>query len=69
MHEGKECQSYIRGSRVCKSGFFIKGICMGLPVGCHACSSVSVEETPNCQKDDLPDHWINENGEGAFQPI
>ena len=60
-----ECRSYKAGQLVCADGFLQKPICRGV-FGCHWCGRVSDRETPNCLKDELPDHWLKADGSPAF---
>lgn len=60
-----ECKSYRPGNLVCRDGFIQKLICSGR-VGCWSCGQVSDRETPNCLKEELPAHWINDDGSPRF---
>lgn len=69
MRLERPCSNYIRGDLVCKSGFFSNhSVCIGLSVGCSTCGSTEGDSVPNCQKDDLPDHWLDDKGNGVFKP-
>lgn len=58
------CQSYRDGS-ICADGFIQKPLCRGFGA-CPCCGEYSEKSTPNCQIEDLPDHWIKETGEPIF---
>lgn len=65
--DGKACKSYRRGESICADGFFHKAICSG-HAGCVMCGRISEQATPWCMRDELPAHWLNEDGSTRFYP-
>ncbi|AKR48456.1 hypothetical protein DB34_05570 [Acetobacter pasteurianus] len=63
--ELKPCRSYQPDGHVCKDGFFQRPLCRG-NFGCHACGRTSEKDTPLCQYDELPSHFVTESGMPAF---
>lgn len=62
----EQCAAY-RPGFICANGFVQKAICRrGDEVGCHACGHISDAAIPNCLRDELPNHWIKEDGSPAF---
>lgn len=60
----KPCSSYKPGF-VCVDGFVQKPICHG-SAGCWSCGTVLDATVPNCCKDELPAHWLNDDGTPFF---
>lgn len=60
-----ECSSYDQRSRVCRDGFFQTHQCWGSGA-CHACGKPS-DALPNCMREDLPAHWLDEAGRPLFR--
>jgi hypothetical protein len=59
-----ECKSY-RDGFVCADGFVQKPICRG-HFGCLHCGRPSAADVPNCMKDELPAHYVNDDGSPRF---
>ena len=51
-----ECSSYQRGRGICRSGFLQR----------HSCWHESHTDTPYCCRDQLPEHWVNDDGSSKF---
>ena len=58
------CQSYREGF-VCADGFIQKPICHG-HAGCPHCGNMTKAATPHCQSEDLPAHWLKNDGGPRF---
>ena len=59
-----QCSAYRPDSRICSNGFFQVLACRK-EVKCFACGRPS-EGIPHCLKDELPEHWITEDGKPRF---
>ncbi len=64
-NEIKPCQEYRQDSPWCRAGFIQKSLCRGL-CGCMHCGATTNSDTPNCQREDLPDYLLNEDGTGRY---
>lgn len=64
--ESRQCAEYRADAPWCRAGFVQKPICSGY-AGCPHCGAATEASTPNCQREDLPDFWINEDGSGRFK--
>lgn len=62
------CSSYEPNSSFCKDGFIQKPFCSGRGA-CHACGSYSQESLPYCLSDELPLHFIKNNGSPIFYRV
>lgn len=61
---GEACISY-RDGAICEDGFVQKPICHG-HAGCPHCGHVTDAATPNCCRDELPIHYIADNGDARY---
>lgn len=60
------CKSYLPNRRVCADGFFQLPACH--PTPCHGCGRLSERPLPYCLREDLPAHWLRDDGSPAFYP-
>lgn len=62
------CSSYRGGGAgvICADGFIQTSYCR-LWQPCHACKKYH-ESVPNCMREDLPAHWLNDDGSPRFRP-
>ena len=60
-----ECIAYRRNSGICANGFFQTHFCWHGASKCHGCGRHS-ETLPHCLKDELPEHWVTDDGSPAF---
>lgn len=60
----KQCRSYQDGF-TCSYGFVQKPICRGV-FGCPHCGRPSDADVPNCMRDELPAHYVNDDGSPRF---
>lgn len=51
-----ECSAYRPDAGVCRNGFFQR-------FSCHQASQTDV---PYCCRDELPEHWVNDDGSSKF---
>lgn len=63
-----QCIAYRQDDRVCSNGFFQKAFCSG-HVGCFSCGAISDGSLPHCLKDELPEHWLTDDGKPRFGPM
>ncbi len=63
MSAHKECTSYRLGQFTCADGFIQTYPCWG-DAHCSQCGQVKA--IPHCMKDELPEHWIKDDGSPAF---
>lgn len=59
------CQSYQARDQVCRDGFMQRPFCAGNG-GCFQCGHVSEKALPYCLRDELPGHWVREDGSPIF---
>lgn len=59
------CASYQPAAFTCRDGFMQRPACHG-SIGCMTCGSVKAAYLPYCLQDELPAHWINEDGSPRF---
>lgn len=60
-----QCQSYRDGQFACRDGFMQKPFCRGY-YGCHSCGHIKASSIPYCLSDELPMHWLKDDGSPAF---
>jgi hypothetical protein len=60
-----ECIAYRRNSGICANGFIQTHFCWFGAWKCSECGRDS-ETLPHCLKDELPDHWVKDDGSPAF---
>lgn len=63
--DAKVCGEYRENMPWCRAGFIQKPICYGV-YGCPHCGATTSASTPDCQREDLPDHLLNEDGTGRY---
>lgn len=63
----KQCIAYRETGGICSNGFIQKAFCSG-NVGCFSCGSIPESSLPHCLSDDLPDHWLTDDGRPRFVP-
>jgi hypothetical protein len=61
-----QCSAYRENDLVCSNGFFQVVACRE-EVKCFACGSPG-RIVPHCLKDELPEHWITDDGKPRFAP-
>lgn len=59
------CTAYNPNGSICMNGFIQKPICRGFGA-CFSCGQWSERSTPYCMQDELPAHWVNDDGSPAF---
>lgn len=59
------CQSYQPSKQICADGFPQRAICSGR-AGCLICDSLHKTSLPHCLSDELPTHWLNDDGSIVF---
>ena len=62
---GRICQSYRAKEITCADGFIQKPFCAGRG-GCFSCGTLSSNSLPHCLSDELPDHWVKDDGSPIF---
>jgi hypothetical protein len=60
-----QCASYNDKGQVCRDGFIQKPFCSGHGA-CHVCGHVSERALPYCLRDELPAHFVKDDGTPAF---
>jgi hypothetical protein len=61
-----ECSAYRADAGVCANGFFQTRGCWS-DIRCLCCGAPPAPRyLPHCLKDELPEHWINDDGTPAF---
>lgn len=56
-----------RPGMICANGFVQKPFCDGHGA-CHACGHITDDAMPYCLRDELPAHFVDENGKPLFVP-
>ena len=59
-----KCSSFRQGL-VCADGFIQVSACRGA-LGCVQCGHVSSAHLPHCVRDELPQHFVKDDGSPAF---
>lgn len=59
-----KCIAYKEHDLVCANGFFQVLAC-SQEVKCHSCGAPG-HNIPHCLKDELPEHWITDDGKPRF---
>ena len=60
-----ECIAYNRNKQVCKNGFVQKQACWK-PRPCHSCGTFTKASLPYCMREELPAHYVNDDGSPRF---
>lgn len=58
------CSAYREKENICSNGFFQVLAC-SREVKCFTCGKPS-DRIPHCMKDELPEHWITDDGKPFF---
>lgn len=58
------CRSF-RPGITCADGFVQKPFCSGR-AGCHACGHISDSSLPYCTRDEVPEHFVRDDGSPLF---
>jgi len=61
----QECSAYVKNNRVCSNSFIQRFSCWG-DVRCDSCGAVNEDDLPYCMRDELPDHWVKDDGKPLF---
>lgn len=61
------CSAYNANGGICFNGFIQKRFCWAGASGCKSCGHVSDAALPHCLKDELPDHWVTDDGHPIFK--
>ena len=64
MSRGTACIAYRSERGICTNGF-IQTVYCHAEIKCSGCGRHS-EGVPHCMKDELPEHWLNDDGSPRF---
>lgn len=65
MSDPMPCKSHRYHDLVCADGFVQKAICSGR-AGCVTCGNIRASSLPHCMSDELPSHYVRDDGAPAF---